>query len=124
MTAIAIEHVWIAASHNGVLRTSRIEDLRLSWTCFRKVSKSTIVWLFVSGSNISIKTFIFFICAEEGRILFEQPGKRGGGEFGDAWRDAGIKLNRQNAINDYIEAVEYLVDKKYTSTEEFAEQIP
>ena len=47
--------------------------------------------------------------------IYVLPGVRGGGEFGDAWRDAGVKLNRQNAISDYISAAEYLVEQGYTS---------
>lgn len=46
---------------------------------------------------------------------FVMPGIRGGGEYGDAWRDAGIRLNRQNAIDDYIAAAEWLVKERYTS---------
>ena len=46
--------------------------------------------------------------------IYVLPGVRGGGEFGDAWRDAGIRLNRQNAINDYIAAGEYLIKEGYT----------
>lgn len=46
--------------------------------------------------------------------IYVLPGIRGGGEFGDAWRDAGIRLNRQNAIDDYLAAAEYLVEERYT----------
>ncbi len=46
---------------------------------------------------------------------FAVPGIRGGGEYGDAWRDAGIRLNRQNAIDDYIAAAEWLIQERYTS---------
>ena len=46
---------------------------------------------------------------------FAMPGIRGGGEYGDAWRDAGIRLNRQNAVADYIAAAEWLVAERYTS---------
>lgn len=47
--------------------------------------------------------------------IYVLPGVRGGGEYGDAWRDAGVRLNRQNAIDDYIAAAEYLVEQRYTS---------
>ena len=46
---------------------------------------------------------------------FVMPGIRGGGEYGDAWRDAGIRLNRQHAIDDYVAAAEWLVAERYTS---------
>lgn len=47
--------------------------------------------------------------------VYAVPGIRGGGEYGDAWEEAGIVLNRQNAIDDYIAAAEWLVEKSYTS---------
>ncbi len=46
---------------------------------------------------------------------FAMPGIRGGGEYGDAWRDAGIRLNRQTAIDDYVAAAEWLIAERYTS---------
>lgn len=47
--------------------------------------------------------------------IYVLPGVRGGGEFGDAWRDAGLRLNRQNAIDDYIAAAQWLIEQKYTA---------
>ncbi|MEM7582059.1 MAG: prolyl oligopeptidase family serine peptidase [Acidobacteriota bacterium] len=47
--------------------------------------------------------------------IYVLPGVRGGGEYGDGWRDAGIRLNRQNAIDDYIAAAEWLVAERYTA---------
>ncbi len=47
--------------------------------------------------------------------IYVLPGVRGGGEFGDAWKEAGIKLKRQNAIDDYIAAAEFLISEGYTS---------
>lgn len=47
--------------------------------------------------------------------VYAVPGIRGGGEYGDAWEEAGIVLNRQNAIDDYIAAAEWLVEKGYTA---------
>ena len=45
------------------------------------------------------------------------PGIRGGGEYGQAWYDAGKARNRQNAIDDYHAATEWLIANGYTSPE-------
>jgi len=49
--------------------------------------------------------------------IYAMPGIRGGGEYGEDWEKAGVLLNRQNAIDDYIAATQYLINEKYTSAE-------
>jgi prolyl oligopeptidase len=49
--------------------------------------------------------------------VYAQPSLRGGGEYGEAWHQAGAKQNKQKVIDDYIAAAEWLVTKGYTSPE-------
>jgi len=74
------------------------------------------------GFNISLTPYFsvtYAIWMEMGGIV-AVPNLRGGGEYGEAWHEAGKKLNKQNVFDDFIAAAEWLIEEKYTSSEKLA----
>ena len=45
---------------------------------------------------------------------------RGGGEYGEEWHKAGMKLTKPNTWRDFIACAEYLIEKEYTSPQRLA----
>jgi len=78
-------------------------------------SKTYIVRLDVSNEAEPIVSPALIAWMERGGI-FVQANLRGGGEYGQAWHDAGRLRNKQNVFDDFIAAAEYLVRERYTST--------
>jgi prolyl oligopeptidase len=52
--------------------------------------------------------------------LYVLANLRGGGEYGEAWHQAGMLGNKQNVFDDFIAAAEWLIANGYTGPEQLA----
>jgi prolyl oligopeptidase len=88
-----------------------------------KLDGNNLTYLYgYGGFNISLTPAFSvgnLIWTELGGI-YAQPNLRGGGEYGEDWHQAGMKLRKQNVFDDFIGAAEWLIANKYTSTPKLA----
>lgn len=66
-----------------------------------RYSPATIAWLDMGGIYVSANL-------------------RGGGEYGEEWHQAGMKLKKQNVFDDFIGCAEHIIKENYTSSKKLA----
>lgn len=74
------------------------------------------------GFNVSLTPYFSISRAafiEQGGV-YCLANLRGGGEYGEEWHKAGIKMKKQNVFDDFIYAARWLIKNKYTSSENLA----
>lgn len=52
--------------------------------------------------------------------VFALPSLRGGGEYGKDWHEAGRGSHKQNSIDDFIAAAQFLIGEQYTTSGKLA----
>lgn len=74
------------------------------------------------GFNISLSPSFStsnIVLLENGGV-YAMVNLRGGGEFGEDWHKAGMKMKKQNVFDDFIAGAEFLIKEGYTSKEKLA----
>jgi prolyl oligopeptidase len=87
-----------------------------------KNSKNPVMLTGYGGFNVPVEpgfSTIYVAWLEAGGMI-AIPNLRGGGEYGRAWHEAGMKEKKQNVFDDFIYAAEWLIKNKFTNPEKLS----
>lgn len=72
------------------------------------------------GRSVRPEFAVYAAFLMEQGFLFGAANLRGGAEFGRRWHEAARRRKRQNAIDDFVAAAEWLISQGYTTADKLA----
>jgi len=116
-TSVEVKQVWYPSKDGTNISMFLVHRAGLS-----KNGNSPTILTGYGGFNISYTpafTATLFQWFEDGGV-FALPNLRGGGEYGDAWHEAGMLGRKQNVFDDFIAAADWLIGSGYTNSTRLA----
>jgi prolyl oligopeptidase len=110
-TSVEVEQVWYPSKDGTKVSMFVVHKKGLTLDGARP----TILYGYGGFNVSSTPSFVatLFPWFEDGGV-YAVPNLRGGGEYGDAWHEAGMLDKKQNVFDDFIAAGEWLIAHKYT----------
>ncbi len=109
---LTVEQVWYRSKDS-----TRVPMFLVHRKDLQRNGQNPVLLTGYGGFNISLTPGFSteaVIVAEHGGV-YALANLRGGGEFGEAWHQAGMLGGKQHVFDDFIGAAQYLVEQKYTN---------